>query len=223
MAIRLEDTYTEATVADANYPGGSFRNDSTGFAGDGTPVDEVWANDKEGFFQGLLARASIVPSGAPDTVPVSQYMAALDALFAAIGHSHSDVLQSTDINIAGNEITSLTLPSYPTSYGSLWDLSPYIPEGCRYAIVAVEMRQNTPDGGTDTANTRVYMRPDGTSGTGQVVGACRSAGSGDDAGTLNQATVRVGANGKVGYYISNPPTFNPTSATIIFRLQGWIM
>lgn len=80
MAIKISDEYPYAEAPSADYPGGSFKNDSTGATGDGTPVDNKWANDMLGFFQALLANAGIVPSGAPDTAQASQYLQALQSL-----------------------------------------------------------------------------------------------------------------------------------------------
>ena len=80
MAIAIATEYPNALPANASYPGGSFKNDSTGALGDGTPLDNKWANDFLGFFQGLLATAGMVASGAPDTAVVSQYRDAMEAI-----------------------------------------------------------------------------------------------------------------------------------------------
>jgi hypothetical protein len=78
MAIRIEDQYpTRSTPADADYPEGSFKNDSTGTALDGTPLEKTWPNDIYGFLQALLDAAGITPSGSPDTAVASQYLAAM--------------------------------------------------------------------------------------------------------------------------------------------------
>lgn len=81
MAIKLVDEYVNSTPADADYPGGSFKNATTGAGVDGTPLEKKWANDWLGYFQALLAATGIVPSGAPDTATSSQY---LDALWQLI-------------------------------------------------------------------------------------------------------------------------------------------
>jgi hypothetical protein len=83
MAIRLEIVYTtRAQAASADYPGGSFKNSSAPGVKDGTPLEIAWANDKEGMFQALLARAIFSPNGDEDTAIASQY---LDAARAVIG------------------------------------------------------------------------------------------------------------------------------------------
>lgn len=61
------------TAADANYPYGSAKNDSTGTTGDGTPFEKALLNDIYGFQQWLLTQAGITPSGTADTALVSQY------------------------------------------------------------------------------------------------------------------------------------------------------
>lgn len=78
MAIRLIDRYPNRTgIASANYPHGSFQNKSDPTADDGTPLEQDWANDNEAFFQGLLERAGITPSGTVDTAQTSDYIDAL--------------------------------------------------------------------------------------------------------------------------------------------------
>jgi len=66
------------------YPLGKFQNESAPAANDGTPSDVAWGNDMNGFHQALLAAASIVASGTPDKVGASQYLTALQTLFADI-------------------------------------------------------------------------------------------------------------------------------------------
>jgi hypothetical protein len=79
MSIKLEDEYPgRATPASSSYPGGSFKSVSTEGAEDGTPLEIEWANDKEGFFQGLLSSAEIEANGNVDTAVASQYLNALN-------------------------------------------------------------------------------------------------------------------------------------------------
>ena len=84
MAISLFDGYgARATNKSSDYPGGAFKNESAEGMNDGTPLEKEWANDKEGYFQGLLDRAGIVANNDTDTAPASQYLNALDALKAS--------------------------------------------------------------------------------------------------------------------------------------------
>ena len=83
MAIKLEDEYTYAEPATAEYPGGSFKNASTPTGADATPLEKRWANDILGFLDALMVEAGLVHSGAPDTALVSQRLQALMAILAA--------------------------------------------------------------------------------------------------------------------------------------------
>lgn len=83
MAIKLEDEYPNAVPGSADYPGGSFKNSTSGSGTDGTPLEKKWANDFLGFFAAVLAASGLIPSGVPDTATVSQYLQGLGVLFAA--------------------------------------------------------------------------------------------------------------------------------------------
>lgn len=76
MAVKIADLYLNTNPADANYPGGSFKNASSPTATDGTPFEEQWANDMLGFMQSLIALAGVIPSGMPDTAVNSQHLQA---------------------------------------------------------------------------------------------------------------------------------------------------
>lgn len=78
MAINPEAEYPgRIEPSSPEYPYGAIRDESIEGAEDGTPLQQSWARDIQGFFQALLTRAAIVPSGDPDTVLVSDYMDAL--------------------------------------------------------------------------------------------------------------------------------------------------
>ena len=82
MAISLIVTYpTKVAAPTADYPYGVPRNVTVPSDGTGTPWEETWITDKEGFFQGLLSRSGITPSGSADTVLASQYHTALDTIY----------------------------------------------------------------------------------------------------------------------------------------------
>jgi hypothetical protein len=81
MAIKIAVQYPNAVPADADYPGGSFKNSTTAISTDGTPVDKVWANDMIGFGEAAMAEAGIVHSGAADKVGASDRLNALKAIF----------------------------------------------------------------------------------------------------------------------------------------------
>jgi len=82
MAINLLAQYAgQVDPVSPSYPLGTPRNVTVPGDGLGTPWEAAWLKDKEGFFQGLLDRASITESGSPDTATVSDYHDALEALF----------------------------------------------------------------------------------------------------------------------------------------------
>lgn len=76
--INLESEFSpRVNPADANYPFGSIKDNSSPGANDGTPLAAVWGNDWEGFAQAAMTEAGIVPSGLPDTAQDSQLLAAV--------------------------------------------------------------------------------------------------------------------------------------------------
>ncbi len=81
MAIVLKDEYTNVVPASADYPQGSIKNSTSPTTTDGTPVDELWGNDQQGFFQAILLASGTTPSGVPDTALVSQYLQGLMSVF----------------------------------------------------------------------------------------------------------------------------------------------
>lgn len=105
MAINPAVRYpANSTPPDAAYPFGSGKNSTAPGAKNGYPWEKDQINDWQGFFQGLLTRSSITPSGSPDTVLVSDYLDGLaiqivtqaGATHASIASMVADVkLQST--------------------------------------------------------------------------------------------------------------------------------
>jgi hypothetical protein len=110
----------------SGYPYGKARNISAPGAGDGTPREAAMHNDVLGFQQALLSAAGIVPSGTPDKVGASQYLQAMQALFAA---SRADVAGFTkttnyyDLTDAGAAAVILT-HSVATANGALVTVGP---------------------------------------------------------------------------------------------------
>jgi len=77
MALDINDTYTNSTAADASYPYGSAKNETSPGDLDGTPLEKAGLDDLYGLMQSLLAGAGIVPNGNPDTVLAPQYLASI--------------------------------------------------------------------------------------------------------------------------------------------------
>lgn len=79
--INLESEFSpRVNPADANYPFGSIKDNSSPGANDGTPLAAVWGNDFEGFRQAAMTEAGITPSGLPDTAQDSQLLDAVKAV-----------------------------------------------------------------------------------------------------------------------------------------------
>lgn len=83
MAISIDEQYPGKTAGTSTeYPLGKARNVTLPNDGTGTPWDQAIVNDDQGFKQALLAAAGLAPSGDPDTAIASQYLQALQILFA---------------------------------------------------------------------------------------------------------------------------------------------
>lgn len=82
MAIKPGESYpTKTAAASSSYPYGKAQDITSPGDGTGTPWTALVVNDWFGFFQGLLVKASITPTGDSDTAIASQYIDALDALY----------------------------------------------------------------------------------------------------------------------------------------------
>ena len=78
MSLDYQVRYSAGFLpGDANYPFGIPKNSTTETSEDGAPWDQDGIKDWHGFFQGLLSRNGITPSGNADTVNVSDYLDAL--------------------------------------------------------------------------------------------------------------------------------------------------
>lgn len=76
--INLEEQFSpRVNPADANYPFGSIKDNTSPGANYGTPLAAVWGNDWEGFAQAAMTEAGITPSGLPDTAQDSQLLEAV--------------------------------------------------------------------------------------------------------------------------------------------------
>ena len=101
MAIIPDTAFPGKTAGtSAEYPQGKARDVTLTGDGTGTPWRAALTNDIFGFQQWLLSTAAIVPSGAPDTVLVSQYGLALqsiiDTTFPSITDSSSTFSVTVD-------------------------------------------------------------------------------------------------------------------------------
>ena len=97
MSIKPKDL-ANGVPATLEYPNGSYKNDSGLNTGDGTSIDKDTPNDFEGFKSAMLAAASIVASGNPDTALDSQLYSA----FLALGYLKNS-------KTVGDELTPVDL------------------------------------------------------------------------------------------------------------------
>ncbi|WP_448693607.1 hypothetical protein [Pseudomonas rhizophila] len=107
MSLKLNERYpSRFNNPSSDYPQGSFKNRTAPGALDGSYLEQDWANDKEGFFQSLIATAGIVPSGDVDKVGASQYY---DALLEVIrDNSDIDYLNTVRIDVASAASVNLS-------------------------------------------------------------------------------------------------------------------
>jgi len=111
MALQFFNRYTPDAIApDANYPYGSFKNETAPGNLDGTPYEKDWPNDVLGILQKLLDYAAIVPSGNADTVVSSQYFQALQAIFEA------RIVFDDNATGTANDIIILSIGAEPPVY-----------------------------------------------------------------------------------------------------------
>lgn len=99
MSLKLNERYPgRFDNPSADYPQGSFKNRTSPTAKDGSYLEKDWVNDKEGFFQSLIAVAGITPSGTADKVGASQYY---DALLSVLYSAARKTPVLTDTGTAG--------------------------------------------------------------------------------------------------------------------------
>lgn len=102
------------------YPYGSFKNETLADANDGTPLDNKWADDIQGFLQALLRQAEITPSGVPDTVLASDYFDSCASIL--VGNKFITIMEDSLISLTYPQVyvdasmndIIITLPSPST-------------------------------------------------------------------------------------------------------------
>ena len=140
MAQNPDQILINFNVADANYPGGSLKDVSAPAATDGSEIIASQLNDLQGYFQRLLEEASIVGSGAPDTILVSQYYDSL--LFIILRELGLSSLRSFPTVAAMVAVTDLSVGDFVATESYLAGKNK---GGAIYAVVAAGT--GTIDGG----------------------------------------------------------------------------
>jgi hypothetical protein len=109
------------TAADANYPYGSSKDETSPGANDGMPHIKQRADDLLGFMQALLKQATpeIVPSGSADTAVASQYVDAIRSIInnencATLGGQPGPYYQAL-ANATGNLPSAQVSGNFPQS------------------------------------------------------------------------------------------------------------
>jgi len=98
MSLKLNEKYPGRFAnPSAGYPLGAFKNRTTPTAKDGSYLEKDWANDKEGFFQSLIAAAGITPNGLVDQVGASQFY---DALLTVLGQQLATTTKNGVVKLA---------------------------------------------------------------------------------------------------------------------------
>lgn len=171
--INLESEFSpRVNPADANYPFGSIKDNTSPGANDGTPLAAVWGNDWEGFAQAAMTEAGIVPSGLPDTAQDSQLLEALDKRYLEIDYQTwtfttgglltdcSQAVKHTDnkwYSWSGNLPHNVAPGTDPTLPGS-----GYVPR----TDVLLRNELATDSSGVSVSGTNVYLK---YSGVGAVL------------------------------------------------------
>jgi hypothetical protein len=145
---------------DADYPYGSAQNETTEGADDGTPQIAKLRNDVQGFLQGLLQKAGIVPDGDPD-IAAGQYREALDTMPISL----TQLADGSTIITSGNQLLTInvnTIAIANTSTGaqtvlSSNALSQIAPDGDTYSLISDLFNGGTRYTGT-TPGTAVTTR-----------------------------------------------------------------
>ena len=109
MSLKLNERYPgRFNNPSADYPGGSFQNRTTPDAKDGSYLEKDWANDKEGFFQSVLASAGAAPNGLVDKVGASQFFDCMLQL------SQNQVAQAFTTAGTSTALTLTPVPAIPS-------------------------------------------------------------------------------------------------------------
>lgn len=127
-------------------------------------------------------------------------------------HTHAAYMETAGFVVADDELAMWGVDVFPLVWTTL-DLSGFIPAGYRYGVFCIEMILSGPDNN----NPRLFSRPLGSNGPGQLAALVRSM---DLAGAANQSILPVGAQRKIEYRFDFAPT--GASAGVIIRLQGYI-
>lgn len=108
-------------ASSGNYPFGTPRNITAPGDGTGTPWEEAWVKDIEGFKTALMALAGITPDGNPETAVASQLLEALQKI--------APMLNVKAFGAVGDGVADDTVPVQAAIDNSLGSNGVYFPPG----------------------------------------------------------------------------------------------
>lgn len=118
MALVPKTTYpTQTDGTDANYPQGKAQDITAPSDGTGTPWVAAIVNDIWGLQQALLLSSAIVPSGSPDDANTSDYLDALNTIFAGVG-TPLNASEIVETDVAGLLQSVAKAASYNKPFGT---------------------------------------------------------------------------------------------------------
>lgn len=159
MAINPETQYPgKIAPSSANYPYGEARNITVPGDGKGTPWEAAIVNDLLGFQQAMLSAANVVPSGDPDTAPLSQYLEALNKITVSNALTFDSVVSLVagnalkGISVDFDKLASVNASVRTISYHTGWAAQNRDPiGGARYTVVTPAEYATMPQKNGDVA------------------------------------------------------------------------
>ncbi len=190
-----------------NYPNGKARNVAADNDGTGTPWEKDALNDIWGFFQALVAKANITPSGIPDTAVASQL---LNAVAAVAQQRTVGAYKFGTSSVANNALYPLTLQ---TQFGgfALSSNQIQVPSAGLYRLNVCGLITSTSTSNPVTANFEVDVSPDALL---FLSGSRGTATPGDSFAVNFSAMLSISAPGSQLIGIKNVSGVNTAFSTI---------
>ncbi len=184
----LPENAGRVTAPSTAYPLGSAKDDSTGTAGDGTPIKVAYMNDLYGWQQALLRSAGLAPTGNADTAVASQYLQAIAQIAAGRGTQYADT-GAADAYVLGLQTNQQApgalfdgmyfafTPSAPNTGPATVDVSAVSGDSAGTTVLPVTLAGGATLGEGDISG-RVILTYNMTDGRAEYVGLAPSQASG---------------------------------------------
>lgn len=145
------------SLVSGTFPRVKAKNATTSASRDGTPYEARVVDDIWGFFQTLLSRAGLTPSGVSESVDASQLMAAL----------HDDIRGPGEFALSALNATELAKRRLLPLYGQVIEIASY-PDLCAAVYCGDDSNDSAPafyktsdsSGGTRTTAGTYMVLPD---------------------------------------------------------------